>query len=126
MGQLTTATKRDTPSEDALPVGAFEYAFDSIGNRLSAKQGVSAADAYTANANNQISEIDYAGLHPIRGQAHSDALVTLNSNPGTSFNGKFFDALTGEHWGPRQREKLIIVLLIFFALSGDQISSAQQ
>ncbi|MGF1656055.1 MAG: choice-of-anchor J domain-containing protein [Verrucomicrobiales bacterium] len=97
MGQLTTATKRDTPSEDALPGGAFEYAFDSIGNRLSAQQGVSASDAYTANANNEISEVSFAGLHPIRGQAHPDAEVTLNGNPVSSFNGKFFDELTGEN-----------------------------
>ncbi len=62
-----------------------DYAYDPIGNRTSAtyydEQGEAVASAYTANALNQYTRRTVPGNVQIRGEADTDAIVTVNENP---------------------------------------------
>jgi RHS repeat-associated protein len=83
---------------DGQPVqGAqFEYIFDTIGNRISAKGGStsSSAAAYTANNANQYTQREAPGVVELTGEATVDANVSvqLEMNNATPANrhGEFF------------------------------------
>ena len=61
------------------------YAYDPIGNRTSAtyydEQGEAVASAYAANALNQYTQRTVPGNVQVRGEADTDAIVTVNENP---------------------------------------------
>ena len=71
----------------------YDYAYDPIGNRTSAtyydEQGETVASAYTANALNQYTQRTVPGNVQVRGEADTDAIVTVNENP-TWRDGEYF------------------------------------
>ena len=71
----------------ADPVGgfAFDYAYDPIGNRTSATEydesGAPLPSAYAANALNQYTQRTVPGYAAVRGEADTNAFVTVNERP---------------------------------------------
>ena len=66
---------------------AFGYAYDGMGNRLSAAEsagGLSLETAYSPNALNQYDEILHPALVALRGAATNGAVVSVNSIPAES------------------------------------------
>ncbi|MBQ4481413.1 MAG: RHS repeat-associated core domain-containing protein [Victivallales bacterium] len=63
--------------------GSFRYAYDGIGNRVSAQEGSSAnLLRYSANSLNQYTSIFSPGIIPIRGRADADAKVAVTTTVG--------------------------------------------
>ena len=63
--------------------GSYRYAYDGIGNRISAQEGTSAnLLRYFANSLNQYTSIFSPGVIPIRGRADADAKVAVTTTVG--------------------------------------------
>ena len=78
-----------------IPGFSFDYAYDPIGNRTSATvygpQGNSLVSAYTANALNQYTQRTIPGFAAVRGEANTNAAVTVNENSVVRRGAYFFD-----------------------------------
>ena len=63
--------------------GSFRYAYDGIGNRVSAQDGSSAnLQRYVSNSLNQYVSIFSPGVIPIRGRTDADAKVAVTTTVG--------------------------------------------
>ena len=71
--------------DDSVSGFGYDYAYDPIGNRTSAtyydEQGEAVASAYSANALNQYTQRTVPGYAAIRGEAATNATVTVNERP---------------------------------------------
>jgi len=100
----------------ALRSWSRAYAYDAIGNRLSASEGGESGagsaltQAYTPNALNQYAEISYPSQLAILGKAETDATVTVNAQSTNRQSDGSFHALlsasnsTGPDWLPVEVE----------------------
>ena len=89
------STNKQIIARDVAPVAgqSFRYAYDGIGNRVSAQEGSSAnLLRYSANNLNQYVSIFSPGVIPIRGRADADAKVAVTTTVGgvstTYFEGE--------------------------------------
>ncbi len=89
-----TAGKKHLPDGTPLAGHQFEYAFDGLGNRVSAKSGGDQTGhglrsiTYTPNALNQYEEIDTPGSFDVIGRAPAGE-VTVNSAPALRQGARF-------------------------------------
>ncbi len=86
-GELTSAVRK-TADGTPLPGQNLGYAFDDIGNRLSASRNGNASQ-YTNNALNQIDSRAVPNVLPVYGEAAEEATVTVNVQP-TERLGTYF------------------------------------
>ena len=86
-------SSRRTLADSPIRGFDYDYAYDPIGNRTSAtdydEQGNALVSSYTANALNQYTQRTVPGYAAIRGEAATNATVTVNERP-TFRQGAFF------------------------------------
>tara|TARA_R100000027_G_scaffold17378_2_gene12564 strand:- start:465 stop:6296 length:5832 start_codon:yes stop_codon:yes gene_type:complete len=100
LGQVTdVALKRSGGS--IVPSYDFGYTFDAVGNRKTADQNGNVT-GFSANALNQINDLDYPGLITLRGEVAASADLTVNgqSVPGANReNTSFYAEVEGsDEW----------------------------
>ena len=83
LSQVTGGERVDATTNAPVAGGSFRYAYDGIGNRVSAQEGSSAnLLRYSANNLNQYVSIFAPGVIPIRGRADADAKVAVTTTIG--------------------------------------------
>jgi len=99
-GQVTSGERKglNSGTPTTLPSYNFGYAFDDIGNRISATEGTITTQ-YQANALNQYSQITYPDAKYLRGEvAVGTTSIELNKQPATDtagFNLLLWSSLQG-------------------------------
>ena len=78
-------SSRRTLSDSPVRGFDYDYDYDPIGNRISAtdydEQGNALVSSYTANALNQYTSRTVPGYAALRGEAATNAIVTINERP---------------------------------------------
>lgn len=90
-GEVISGVK--TQTGNAIPGFAFEYGYDTIGNRLT-RISSGAIETYISNELNQYSQINSPGVVNIRGKASEHAFVSVNNEQVTKTAGYFFKSLS--------------------------------
>ncbi len=76
---------------DAVAGQSWVYDYDPIGNRITAAEGdTSRSASYTANALNQYGQRTVPGYAGVRGEADTNATVTVNADPAWRWGGYFY------------------------------------
>ena len=88
LGQVTSAQKRLADGTTPLPGYNFGYTFDDIGNRVTTAVNARSA-TYTPNLLNHYESRSIPGAFDVRGETHSAATVTVNTD-STTRTGKDF------------------------------------
>jgi RHS repeat-associated protein len=132
-GQVTGGVKYDSTGQ-AIPGYYFGYEFDSIGNRLTADQGMpQMRSVYTSNKLNQYLQKTVPGLIPVTGRASTDAKITVtkdsdNSVYSTTRTGNYFQAnIPVDNTSGKVSENLTITAVRFdSAQDKDIVASASR
>ena len=92
-GRSEVISSRRTLADSPVRGFDYDYAYDPIGNRTSAtdydEQGNPLVSSYTANALNQYTQRTVPGYAALRGEAATNATVTVNERP-TFRQGSYF------------------------------------
>lgn len=93
LGQVTSAQKRLADDVTPLPGYTFGYAFDDIGNRTGTTVNGRSA-SYASDLLNRYSSRVVPGAVDVRGEAHVDATVTVDTLATIRTDGDFYRELT--------------------------------
>ncbi len=84
-GRSEVVSSRRTLADSPVRSFDYDYAYDPISNRTSAtgydEQGNPLVSSYTANALNQYTQRTVPGYAAVRGEAATNATVTVNERP---------------------------------------------
>jgi RHS repeat-associated protein len=92
--EVVSAHRTPVGSQTELRGFSYDYAYDPIGNRIAATEYDHEGDAlvseYTANALNQYEQRTVPGYAGVRGEADTNATVTVNADPAWRWGGYFY------------------------------------
>ncbi len=92
--EVTSARRTPVGSQTELRGFSYDYAFDPIGNRITSTEydheDNALVSSYTANAINQYGQRTVPGYAGVRGEADTNATVTVNADPAWRWGGYFY------------------------------------
>ncbi len=120
LGQVESAEKRLADNSTMLPGYAFNYTYDSAGNRVSTSVNGRSA-TYTPNALNEYVNRDVPGAIDVRGEADIEAAVTVNSLSSTRVGKDFYREINASNTSAAANPSLTIGAI----LGGDTVVEAR-
>lgn len=96
LGQVTSAQKRLADHTTPLPGYSFGYTFDTIGNRTQTVTNARTS-TWTPNLLNRYTSRQVSGAVDVRGEAHADATVTVNTLATTRTGKDFYKEISASN-----------------------------
>ncbi len=92
--EVTSARRTPVGSQTELRGFSYDYEYDPIGNRITSTEydheGNALESEYTANALNQYGQRTVPGYAGVRGEADTNATVTVNADPAWRWGEYFY------------------------------------